>query len=211
MNPCTNGCQPPRSALFFRCPDRLIDPGSYVPLPPSSRVDPCRMFPSRRHRGSIRVVCFPPAVIAGRSMSCVSLPPSSRVDPCRMSPLLSVSPSRIVLPALCTSFPLPIVIPAPYRHSRDGGNLVTCVRRLSIEAPATRYLHRSGTRCSPQRACYGRTYPVHYTYTNDAAGLVLRRANPPYRGVIEICGFSMAYRPCLLYNLAHCERGGNAP
>ena len=168
MNPCTNGCQPPRSALFFRCTDRLI---------------PDRMFPSRRHRGSIHVVCPPscPFLLPNRpscSLHVIPAPYRHSRDGGNLAPCLP-------------SFPLPIVIPALYRHSRDGGNLAPCVRRLSIEAPATQYLHRSGTRCSPQRACYGRTYPVHYTYTNDAAGLVLRRANPPYRGVIEICGFSM--------------------
>lgn len=175
MNPCTNGCQPPRSALFFRCPDRLIDPGSYVPLPPSSRVDPCRIFPSRCHRGSIHVVC----------------PPSCPF-------LLSNRPSRS-LPSFSRrreSGALPAVLPAPYRYScslssfprrRESGTL----RPTSIHRGACNtVLPWSGTRCNPQRACYGRTYPVHYNYTNDAAGLVLRRANPPYR-VIEICGFSM--------------------
>ena len=71
MNPCTNGCQPPNLRAHFRCPDRLI---------------PDRMSPSRRHRGSIHVVCSPPV---------------------RFS-------SQIVLPAL-------------YRHSRDGGNLAPCL------------------------------------------------------------------------------------
>ena len=152
----------PSIRALFRCTDRLIDPGSYVPLPPSSRVVPCRMSPS----------C--PFLLPNRP-SC-SLPSFSRRR---------------------ESGTLPAVLPAPYRYScslpsfsrrRESGTL----RPTSIHRGACNTVFRwSGTRCSPLRACYGRTYPVHYTYTNDAAGLVLRRANPPYRGVIEICGFSM--------------------
>lgn len=117
MNPCTNGCQPPRSALFFRCPDRLIDPGSYVPLLPSSRVDPCRMSTSY------------PFLLPNRPSCSLHVLPAPYRHSRDGGNLASCLPS----------FPLPIVIPALYRHSRDGGNLAPCVRRLSIEVPATRY------------------------------------------------------------------------
>ena len=171
-------------------------------LPPSSRVDPCRMFPSRRHRGSIHVVCPP---------SCPFLLPNRP------------SCSLHVIPALCRhsrdggnldpclpSFPLPIVIPALCRHSRDGGNLVTCVRRLSIEAPATRYFHgaepvavRSGL------AMAERTLSIILIRTTR--GVWFCGGRIPRTGSDRDLRVFYAYRPCLLYNLAHCERGGNAP
>ena len=173
------------------------------------------MFPSRRHRGSIHVVCPPPV---------------------RFS-------SRIVLPALCTSFPLPIVIlvtagiwrpacrhsrslpsfsrrresgalpavlPALYRHSRDGGNLAPCVRRLSIEAPATRYFHGAepvAVRCGLAMA--ERTLSTILIRTTRRVWFCGGRI--PRIGTDRDLRVFYAYRPCLLYNLAHCERGGNAP
>ena len=86
----------PSIRALFRCPDRLI---------------PDRMSPSRRHRGSIHVVCPPPV---------------------RFS-------SRIVLPAL-------------YRHSRDGGNLALCLPSflLSTVIPATAGIWCPA--CSPSRS-----------------------------------------------------------
>ena len=216
MNPCTNGCQPPRSALFFRCPDRLIDPGSYVPLPPSSRVDPCRMFPSRRHRGSIRVVCFPPAVIAGRSMSYV--PP-----PVRFS-------SRIVLPALCTSFPLPTVIPATAgiwspacRPSRSLSLFL-----LPIVIPATAGIWIPASDVYPSRRLqHGISIGAEPVAVRSGLAMAERTLSTilirttrrvwfcggriPCTGSDRDLRVFYAYRPCLLYNLAHCERGGNAP
>ena len=197
-------------------------------LPPSSRVDPCRMFPSRRHRGSIHVVCPPscPFLLPNRPSCSLHVIPAlcrhSR-DGGNLDPCLPSFPLPIVIPALCRhsrdggnldpclpSFPLPIVIPALCRHSRDGGNLVTCVRRLSIEAPATRYFHGAepvAVRSGPAMA--ERTLSIILIRTTR--GVWFCGGRIPRTGSDRDLRVFYAYRPCLLYNLAHCERGGNAP
>ena len=157
----------PSIRALFRCPDRLI---------------PDRMSPSRRHRGSIHVVCSPPV---------------------RFS-------SRIVLPALCTSFPLPIVIlvtagiwrPA-CRHSRSLSLFL-----LSTVIPATagiwcpasdvypsrRLQHGISMERNPLQSAAGLLWPnvpcPLYLYERRG-GFGFAAGESPVSGLIEICGFSM--------------------